>query len=119
MDRISAAPTPSEREVARGEWRLGWPIAAAGMLGVGSGPGRYQNVSSLFNPGMMAEFGWSRGDIATAARLGLLGALAAPVVDRLVDSIGVRIVIVSAMLLLILAASALFVSLRTRRPSSV
>lgn len=94
------AATESDRAVARGEWRVGWRIVAAGMLGVGCGPGLYQNVSSLFNPGMMAEFGWSRGDIATAAGVGLLGALAAPVVGRLVDRIGVRIVIVSAMLLL-------------------
>ena len=48
------------------EWRRGWPLVAGGMLGIGTGPGLYQNISSLFTPGMMAEFGWSRGVIATA-----------------------------------------------------
>ncbi len=52
---------------------------------------------------MTAEFGWTRGEIATAAGLGLAGALAAPFIGRLADRIGVRAVIVAAMLLLGLA----------------
>lgn len=43
-----------------------------------TGPGLYQNLSSLFVPGLQDSFGWSRGDIATAAGVGLLGALARP-----------------------------------------
>lgn len=102
---LPSAPTEpvSERQIARCEWRRGWPVVVGGMIGIGSGPGLYQNLSSLFTPGMMAEFGWSCGDIATAAALGLVGALAAPAIGRLVDRIGVRVVIVSAMLLLGLA----------------
>ena len=60
------------------EWRRGWPLVAAGMIGIGTGPGLFQNISSLFTPGMMNEFGWTRGEIATAAGLGLAGALAVP-----------------------------------------
>lgn len=83
-----------------GEWRSGWRVVAAAMVGVGSGPGLFQNLSSLFTPGMSAEFGWSRGEIATAAGLGLAGGLVAPFLGRLADRAGVRAVIAGAMLLL-------------------
>ncbi|HEU0045452.1 MFS transporter [Sphingomonas sp.] len=84
----------------RAEWRRGWPVVLAAMIGVGTGPGLFQNLSSLFTPGMIAEFGWTRGQIATAAGLGLVGGLAAPFLGRLTDRIGVRAMIVTAMLLL-------------------
>ncbi|WP_153002635.1 MFS transporter [Sphingomonas endophytica] len=73
---------------------------AAAMLGAGLGPGLYQNLSSLFTPGLEATFGWSRGDIATAAGLALGAAIAAPLIGRIADRIGVRPVIVASMLLL-------------------
>ncbi len=92
-------PPPLDR-ADRSEWRRGWRFVAAGMIGIGTGPALFQNISSLFTPGMMADFGWSRGEISTAAGLGLAGALAAPFIGRLADRIGVRAVIVSAMLLL-------------------
>lgn len=83
-----------------GEWRQGWPLVVGAMIGIGTGPGLYQNLQSLFTPGMMADLNWSRGDIATAGGLGLLGGLATPFVGRLTDRVGVRAVIVGAMLLL-------------------
>ncbi|OWK28501.1 putative 3-hydroxyphenylpropionic transporter MhpT [Sphingomonas mucosissima] len=70
------------------------------MIGIGTGPGLFQNLSSLFIVGPIAEFGWSRGDIATAAGLGLLGGLAAPFLGRLADRIGARAIILLAMILL-------------------
>ncbi|MGJ3627484.1 hypothetical protein AB5I41_11905 [Sphingomonas sp. MMS24-JH45] len=69
------------------------------MLGIGFGPGLFQNVSSLFIDGVTREFGWSRGDIATAAAIGLLGGIVAPFLGRL-DRIGIRPVIVASLLLL-------------------
>lgn len=92
---------------ADGEWRRGWPLVVGAMIGIGTGPGLYQNLSSLFTPGMMADLNWSRGDIATAAGFGLLGGLAAPFVGRLTDRIGVRAVIVGAMMLLSFAYAGL------------
>jgi MFS family permease len=86
-----------------GEWRSGWSVVMAAMIGIGSGPGLFQNLSSLFTPGMSAEFGWSRGEIATAAGLGLAGGLVAPFLGRLADRAGVRAVIAGAMLLLSMA----------------
>jgi hypothetical protein len=50
------------------EWRGGWPVVVAAMVGIGVGPGLFQNLSSLFTPGMTAEFGWTRGQIATGPR---------------------------------------------------
>lgn len=94
---------PADSGPGMGEWRRGWPLIAAAMLGSGTGPGLWQNLSSLFTPGMVAEFGWSRGDIATAAGLGLVGGLVVPFLGRLADRIGVRPVIVGAMLALGLA----------------
>ncbi|KQT32109.1 hypothetical protein ASG29_09695 [Sphingomonas sp. Leaf412] len=88
-----------ERET-RAEWRRGWPLVVAAMLGIGFGPGLFQNLSSLFLSGMTTEFGWSRGEVATAAAIGLLGGLVAPFLGRLADRIGIRPVIVGAMLLL-------------------
>ena len=70
------------------------------MIGIGTGPGLFQNLSSLFIVGPIDEFGWSRGDIATAAGLGLLGGLAAPFLGRLADRIGARAIILLAMVLL-------------------
>jgi len=93
-----AAPADAPRTLT--EWRHGWPVVLAAMLGSGFGPGLYQNLSSLFTPGLEATFGWSRGDIATAAGLALGGAVAAPLIGRAADRFGVRPVIVASMLLL-------------------
>jgi MFS family permease len=85
---------------SRAEWRRGWPLVLAAMLGIGFGPGLFQNVSSLFIQGVTREFGWSRGEIATAAAFGLLGGIVAPFLGRLADRIGIRPVIIASLLLL-------------------
>lgn len=86
-----------------GEWRRGWRVVAAAMIGIGMGPGLFQNFSSLFIDGLTSSFGWSRGDLATAAGIGLLGALGGPFLGGLADRAGTRVVIIAAMLLLGLA----------------
>ncbi|TCP36913.1 MFS transporter [Sphingomonas sp. BK235] len=84
----------------RAEWRAGWPLVLGGLVGMGAGPGLFQNLSSLFVPGLVAEFGWTRGQIATAAGVGLLGCLVLPWFGRAADRFGARPVIAFSLLLL-------------------
>ena len=58
-----------------GEWRRGWVVVAASGAMAGTGSGLYQNLSSLFLPGLIEATGATRGAIAAAAAFGLLGAL--------------------------------------------
>ena len=90
----------ANRAAAAQEWRRGWPLVLGALIGIGAGPALFQNLSSLFVPGMIEEFGWSRGEIATAAGLGLAGGVAVPFLGRLGDRIGIRPLIVFSMLLL-------------------
>ncbi len=82
------------------EWRGGWRVVLGAMIGIGAGPGLYQNLSSLFTDGLTREFGWSRGDIATAAGIGLIASIAVPFLGRLVDRTGVKPMVVAALLTL-------------------
>jgi MFS family permease len=66
-----------------------------------TGPGLYQNLSSLFVPDLERTLGITRGAIATSAALGLLGALAAPAIGRQADRIGVRPVLLASLALVV------------------
>lgn len=90
----------ASRVAAHAEWARGWPLVLGALIGIGTGPGLFQNLSSLFTPGMMAQFGWTRGQIATAAGLGLIGAVVAPLLGRAADRLGIRPVILLCMTLL-------------------
>ncbi len=96
---------------ARDEWRRGWRVVAASAVGVGTGAGLYQYLSSLFVAPLEAAFGWDRGEIGSAAALGLLGALAAPVVGRIADGYGVRRV--ATLCILVVAATHVALSMMT------
>ena len=53
------------------EWRGGWPVVAGSAAMAGVGAGLYQNLSSLFMPGIQQLTGASRGEIGASAALGL------------------------------------------------
>ncbi len=88
---------------ATAEWRRGWSVAAASFVGMGVGAGLYQYVSSLFITPLEAAFGWSRGDIAGAAAIGLLGALSAPFIGMIADRVGAMRVAVACLIVVALA----------------
>lgn len=73
----------------------GWVIAIIAFLNlfVWSGCGFYG--FSLFVPSLQAEFGWGRGPLLMCVTLfSVIGALGSPVVGRLVDKIGAKMVMV-------------------------
>ncbi len=89
------------------EWRVGWPVVIGTALGLGTGHSLYNFVSSLFVLPLSNEFGWTRGEIATATAAGLVGVFAAPLIGRLADRYGVRPVITLSIIGLALAYAAL------------
>lgn len=72
------------------EWHRGWPIVLGAAAGNATGLGLLFYVASLFVAPLVAEFGWTRGQIAGATALSGFGAFAAPLVGYLIDRLGVR-----------------------------
>lgn len=64
----------------------------AASAGMGSGFLLNHYVNNLFAPRLIAEFDWSRSDFALIGTLGLLTLLVIPVIGRLTDIIGVRLI---------------------------
>ncbi|MGJ3627487.1 MFS transporter [Sphingomonas sp. MMS24-JH45] len=70
------------------------------MLGMGFGPGLFQNLSSLFLPGLEHDFGWTRGGIAAMTATALAAGIASPWIGRFADRHGARPLILASMLTL-------------------
>ena len=73
------------------EWRRGWRIVAGAAIGMGTGILLYLMMMSLFITHLTREFGWTRGDIGVANMVAFgTGAVALPIVGRLLDRFGFR-----------------------------
>ncbi|MEY3137112.1 MAG: putative sulfoacetate transporter SauU [Pseudomonadota bacterium] len=76
----------------RSEFRLGWKVLVASLLGVafGASPLPFNTIGFFFDP-LQQEFGWTRTEISFGITIyGVLGALLAPAFGWLADRYGVR-----------------------------
>lgn len=64
----------------------------AASAGMGSGFLLNHYVNNLFAPRLIEEFDWSRSDFALIGTLGLLTLLVIPIIGRLTDLIGVKLI---------------------------
>jgi MFS family permease len=85
-DALPTKLTPAE------EWRRGWTIVLGAAAGGATGSALFFYVSSFFVTPLVLEFGWTRGQIASAIALTGLGGFAAPLIGYLIDRFGVRLV---------------------------
>ncbi len=75
-----------------GEFRRGWRVLLAALLGIGCGASPLPfNTLGFFIAPLQQEFGWSLGEISFGITIyGVIGALLAPVYGALADRFGVR-----------------------------
>ena len=79
-------------QAARMEWKRGWPVVLGVALASGFGLPLFYFTFNLFIPGMTDEFGTSRGTMSNVQALIVAGALAAPLIGRVLDRRGFRFV---------------------------
>jgi MFS family permease len=81
-------------DAARAEWRRAWHVVAGAGIGIGTGAALFSLTSSLFITSLTEEFGWSRGDISSAAAGAFIaGALTIGLIGRTLDRVGFRAVV--------------------------
>jgi MFS family permease len=75
---------------ARDEWRRGWNLPLVAALGYGLG-NVFSHSFGVFVQPLEREFGWSRGEIASAFTvISLVLAICVPLVGQLIDRVGPR-----------------------------
>jgi predicted MFS family arabinose efflux permease len=79
----------ADRFAPRDEWRRGWPTVAACMAGTSAGLQLFTYLSSLFVKPLAADFGWSRGQIASTSGAILICALMMPLTGFIADRRGI------------------------------
>lgn len=90
------------------EFRRGWPVLLASLLGVacGASPIPFNSIGFFMGP-LNAEFGWSFGDISLGITIfGITASLLAPVYGALADRFGVRPVALLSLLAFALSFAA-------------
>lgn len=89
----------------RSEFRLGWKVLLASMLGVmcGASPIPFNTIGFFMGP-LNAEFGWTFRDISIGITIfGVLASLLAPLFGAMADRFGVRKVALASLLAFALA----------------
>jgi MFS family permease len=89
----------------RSEFRLGWKVLLASMLGVmcGASPIPFNTIGFFIGP-LNAEFGWTFRDISIGITIfGVLASLLAPVFGAMADRFGVRPVALASLVAFALA----------------
>lgn len=75
-----------------GEFRTHWQALLSATLGLGFGIGLNAYIAGLFGPQLLSTFGWERSQFALLGMIGLVMLVLSPVVGRLTDRWGVRLV---------------------------
>ena len=93
----------------RNEFKSGWKVLVAGMLGVmcGASPLPFNTIGFVLGP-LNAEFGWSFASISAGVTVfGITASLLAPVIGALADRIGVRIIALASLFAFALSFAAM------------
>jgi MFS family permease len=107
-----ATSQPADMPAVHGEFKRGWQVVLASLLGIGLGlsPMPFYTIG-LFVPHFMREFGWSIGNIMGGLSMTTIMVLwAAPAVGILAERAGVRRVAMTSLLLFGFAFMALGLS---------
>jgi MFS family permease len=92
LDKFAGSKPFEPADIA--EWRNGWRIVLGAAIGLGTGIGLYLLVASFFIKRITAEFGWTRGDMGDAGMVAfVVGAVALPLLGRVLDRFGFRRVV--------------------------
>lgn len=92
---------------ARREWHSHWRVVVGAGLGMASCYAVFPFVASLFVQPLQQEFGWTRGQQAFSHYANIAAALLAPLIGATIDKIGVRRILLPAILLVALCYVAL------------
>ena len=106
MSATGAPSPPSSADIAA-EWRANWKAGTAIFLIGSIGIALWASLSSLFIEPMRSEFGWSRSQFAFAFNATIVVACLSPMIGRIIDRKGARIVATASAMLLALGYAAL------------
>jgi len=73
-----------------GEFRTEWRAVTSAMIGLSCGMMMTSYAAGIMGPHLIAEFGWSKSDLAAVQILGLVAIFSFPFVGRLADMVGAR-----------------------------
>lgn len=114
MTAPSSLPAEGRIESLKREIGGGWRALVGGGFGLALGLPMFLYLQGLFVRPLASEFGWTRGEIAAGATLGLVGIGAVPAMGWLADRFGARRVATAA-----LSAMALSFALSTRLSGAI